>query len=80
MDGKRRAELAATLIGNPLWELMKKELPEHYYNHFREANSPEERERLALAHDIFDDAIVYVESQAQMGSAIPFPETGDGKA
>jgi hypothetical protein len=80
MDGKRRGELAATLIGNPLWELMKTELPQHYYNHFRGAVDVKERERMAMAHDIFDDAVAYIEEQAQMGAMIPIPETetGDG--
>lgn len=82
MDGKRRAELAAAIMGNPLWDLMKTELPQHYYNHFRESEG-EDRVRVALAHDIFDDAVVYIEEQAQMGANIPIPktetETGDGE-
>jgi hypothetical protein len=79
MDHKRRAELAQMMISNPLWEIMKDELKIHYYNHFRLALNITDRERIATAHDIFDDVINYMESQAQMGEMINFPKTGDGK-
>jgi len=81
MDHKRRTDLAQMIIQNPLWETMKDDLKQHYYSHFRLAINAADRERIAMAHDIFDDAVNYIESQAQMGEKIdfPVPTTGDGK-
>lgn len=74
MDHKRRAELAHMIISNPLWDEMKKDLPQHYYSHFRLALNEADRARIAMAHDIFDDVLNYIETQAQMGQKIEFPK------
>ena len=76
-----RSEFAAAITSNPLWALMKEELPRYYYENFRATTDEKQRERLALAHDMFDDVMQYIEAQAAMGAVIDFPEdkaAGDG--
>jgi hypothetical protein len=74
MNQKERAMYAKQIVENPLWELMKTEIPRYYYDHFRENADPVARERVATAHDIFGDVMRYVEGQAAMGEILEFPE------
>lgn len=72
MDDKVKTQHAREIVTNPLWELMKAELPAYYYRHFR-VLAGADRERVAMAHDIFDDMIKYIELQMGMGEILEFP-------
>lgn len=76
---EERAIYAAQITSNPVWDLMKQELPQFYYNGFRASETMEDKERVALAHSIFDDVVAAIEAQAAMAADISEPtETGDG--
>lgn len=83
MNKAERSAHAAEILNNPVWEEMKQALPQTYYNAFKDAiGDISSRERISLAHDIFNDVAAYIEASFVMGAELELPEelkTGDSK-
>ena len=77
MNDKDRELYAAQIINNPLWVEICDELPRKWYMQFRATTDREMRDRLALAHDIWDEVRSEIEQTAAMGVEVSKTNSGD---